>query len=742
LGELTPTSSRSSSMASPRSASSDQKSPWRIFPRKVSAPPIRRPPSPELTNLDCAFPPFPTSSLAQSKTPVQDKKSRKTKPGNEYNRIHGGTYNQSAASTSGSSTFGEGSTRKKRTGSIHSSRQRDESGSTTIGFSQPPSINVSRRPSFNSAPVTRKGSNDDAPPLPTLLPRTEDPESTPSTAGDDNPVMDHPQLELHTTMTAELKSKPVPNASKTEPISNETSIRQAKVELHDKRTADLLLKKQPSYRAKRPPPIDSGRTLPILQRFKSILSPRPRAPTFPLHESDSKSGVADRMARRPSDPLNGSSINQTIIPMDEREHALIMQSPEEISSVPSTANVDSLQEFSFDVPQTELKSNISSPSQIGQESYNYTPVAAEETQEVAIPPDNIPTVVEAVFTEISEPSIEYALRTFRTSVDSATSKYSDDSSLRSISSKSSLQLRDEMTRTQSNTTWSAENSKFQSLDIQSTGPTRSLEENGVKRRTRSSDTNAAAEAPKPALSDSPPLVAPRISELQPDSPTDPLFQNGRLSPIPAVKSRHAASESRKASQSSHLVGPSHSKSLLPNKGTCRGCQTLIMATQKSVSSADGRLTGRYHKECFLCKTCKKSFATADFYVLDDHPYCAQHYHELNETICGSCGNGIEGQYLETSAVGSQPSKKFHASCLACTTCRVPLREDYFEFNGRVYCEKDAFRLASLPSRSQYDSAPARPSPLVRELVSSNGGEDLLGGRFPERRITKLIETTT
>ena len=425
--------------------------------------------------------------------------------------------------------------------------------------------------------------------------------------------------------------------------------------------------------------------------------------------------------------------------MEEREHALIVQSPEEIPSVLSMANTGSL-EFSFDVPQTELKSNISSPSQIGQESYNYMPVAAQETQEAAMTPDNIPTVVETVFTSTSELSIEYALRTFRTSVDSTSSKYSDDLSLRSMSSKSSLQLRDETTRNQSNTTQSAENSKFSSLDVQSTGPTRSLEENGVERRTRPSNTNAASETPKPALPDFPPLVAPRISELQPDSPTDPLFQHGRLSPIPAVISRHGASESRKASQPSHHAAPSHSKTL-PNKGTCRGCQTLIMATQKSVSSADGRLTGRYHKECFVCRTCKKSFATADFYVLGDHPYCAQHYHELNETICGSCGSGIEGQYLETSAVDGKPSKKFHTSCLACTTCRTPLREDYFEFNGRVYCEKDAFRLASLPSRSQYDSAPARPSPLVRELVSSNGDEDWLGGRFPERRVTKLIETT-
>ena len=96
----------------------------------------------------------------------------------------------------------------------------------------------------------------------------------------------------------------------------------------------------------------------------------------------------------------------------------------------------------------------------------------------------------------------------------------------------------------------------------------------------------------------------------------------------------------------------------PSKGNCRGCGELIHG--KSVSSADGRLTGRYHKQCFVCSTCKDPFQTADFYILEDQPYCARHYHLLNNSICTGCDVGIEGQYLETEL-----KQKFHPKCFTC-----------------------------------------------------------------------------
>ena len=119
-----------------------------------------------------------------------------------------------------------------------------------------------------------------------------------------------------------------------------------------------------------------------------------------------------------------------------------------------------------------------------------------------------------------------------------------------------------------------------------------------------------------------------------------------------------------------------------SKHVCRGCIDPIVG--KSVKAADGRLTGRYHKQCFVCKACRAPFATADFYVIDNDPYCEHHYHQLNNSLCTGCTHGIEGQYLET-----QTEQKFHPDCFTCLACQAVLCNDYFEIGGQVYCEDHA-----------------------------------------------------
>ncbi|KAL1968390.1 hypothetical protein VTN77DRAFT_1919 [Rasamsonia byssochlamydoides] len=206
------------------------------------------------------------------------------------------------------------------------------------------------------------------------------------------------------------------------------------------------------------------------------------------------------------------------------------------------------------------------------------------------------------------------------------------------------------------------------------------------------------------------LEPPRLTDpllRGPDSPTDPAL--GRGGGFSLLSERAAPPKSPLSTETPATEPTSRPAAATSQKRRCRGCGQII--TGKSVSSADGRLTGRYHKACFVCHTCRAPFQTADFYVLDDHPYCAQHYHELNGSLCATCNQGIEGQYLETVEPNGRGAK-FHPDCLTCQTCRVVLRGDYYEWNGQVYCERDARRAAAMPPPGR--RRPTLPSsPLAR-----------------------------
>jgi hypothetical protein len=258
------------------------------------------------------------------------------------------------------------------------------------------------------------------------------------------------------------------------------------------------------------------------------------------------------------------------------------------------------------------------------------------------------------------------------------------------------------------------------------------------------------------------LEPPRapVPLFSPDSPTDPAISQGSLSlvpdtPIPDTPDPPEFPSDPPMPRSA--TTPPRKASPRP-KGRCRGCGEMIKG--KSVSSADGRLTGRYHRGCFVCHYCYVPFRTADFYVLDDRPYCGQHYHELNGSLCTTCNTGIEGQYLETlerRGRGEADRRKFHPDCLRCRACRVLLKGDYFEWNGQVFCERDAQRAACAPPSPYRPRRPTLPSPLSQSHHYPPPSPDGRAGRrppgppgpppywpgprrFPERRTTRLMMT--
>jgi hypothetical protein len=754
-GELTPASSgHGSQVVSPRSDSSSSfKLPWPMPPppsRKMSSPAVRGPPSPELISQDCAFPPFPIMPKSRSNTPNSDSDGEtlrkpaypKSNLSSPRGSVHTTGSNSSKSRSRRDSTASSKSTAKGRnraktiemkpeTSAVPSAAlnmRRRPSLSNLFGMRKNPTEKVPPMPAMiPNLPTSRKGSKDDQAPLHPVQSAPAGPSATPMvTPQPQNMLQDLQQFDFQVSappkstlddgplQAEDLQGGASDRASVASSIYPDPPqpsiatlpaafINEDASSLPRERRATLTRldgpgeasSKEPSYKSKRPAPIDSNLT--IGSGGTNITSPK-RSPTYPLHNTDRQTGNGPNgiMGRRPSD----SSI------------ALLAQTSE--------------------FPLSPIRTGTYPPNSIGN---------LRSPKPVVTPISAVPSTPASYQTApTTQPTTGgLAVNMNRASIDSASSYGSDASVAHSTSSQSS--------------------------------PPRDEERREV--------LHVAHENPaiNPFSTDLPQPLRPRLPRMQTDSPTDPLFQNGLLSPIPASPSvmmdpspglasdgfdfRQAPAISPNASPgpqqdafkfrprqmsnagddrpkqltSRHV--PKRSHTMGANKGTCRGCQNTIASYQKSVSSADGRLTGKYHKECFACHTCKSPFATADFYVLQDLPYCAHHYHELNGTLCVGCGKGIEGQYLESNNNKISTSSKFHAHCLACATCRCPLRDDYFEFNGKVYCERDAFRAASPhTSRSQYDTAPSRPSPLSQGMVRADS--EAGAKKFPERRTTKLM----
>ena len=122
----------------------------------------------------------------------------------------------------------------------------------------------------------------------------------------------------------------------------------------------------------------------------------------------------------------------------------------------------------------------------------------------------------------------------------------------------------------------------------------------------------------------------------------------------------------------------------PGTGPCRTCNVTIDSNSrikhlKPIYSKTGELSGQWHRQCFICSSpeCSIQFSKhVQCYVFGDHPYCFEHYHILNNSVCKSCNVGIEGQ-----CISNELDEKWHLQCLNCSSCGNGIRSDYFIING-------------------------------------------------------------
>ena len=152
---------------------------------------------------------------------------------------------------------------------------------------------------------------------------------------------------------------------------------------------------------------------------------------------------------------------------------------------------------------------------------------------------------------------------------------------------------------------------------------------------------------------------------------------------------------------------------------CRRCNKPI--EKQAVSSSDGQLKGKYHKECFNCHTCHKPFPDKTFYVYDGKPYCGYHYHEANDSLCAAakCGQPIEGPCAVSHA-----GDRYHPECMTCEhpgypACRERL-EEYWEVDGRMLCEHHATVTTADDYGSQWAGS-AKAMKRVTMFIDLTGG---------------------
>ncbi|KAJ3188305.1 hypothetical protein HDU85_005456 [Gaertneriomyces sp. JEL0708] len=96
------------------------------------------------------------------------------------------------------------------------------------------------------------------------------------------------------------------------------------------------------------------------------------------------------------------------------------------------------------------------------------------------------------------------------------------------------------------------------------------------------------------------------------------------------------------------------------------------------------LDNTFHRDCFVCKSCKAPFPDKSFYVFGNDPFCRLCYHTENNSICGSCEEPIEGPCAEVLEL----NKRYHPECWCCCVCRMPLTSTYYSFGQKPYCEMD------------------------------------------------------
>ncbi|KAJ3224393.1 hypothetical protein HK099_008498 [Clydaea vesicula] len=218
---------------------------------------------------------------------------------------------------------------------------------------------------------------------------------------------------------------------------------------------------------------------------------------------------------------------------------------------------------------------------------------------------------------------------------------------------------------------------------------------------------------------------PTFSPLPPVPPKDDLYSQLKFPQLPQFSPPKCFT--------CHLIiqGPlveAMNKTFHPKHFTCHSCKTTLSPEKFYEKKLDGgevfpfcddcfttlflpkcaycdlsieedclnAIGTNFHKNHFFCFQCGKLFPPgAGFFEKEGKAFCENDYFALFGITCNGCAKGVIGEFITAA------EKEYHQECFKCEKCHKSfnsqsennqsIEEEFFELNGKVYCEKDFFK---------------------------------------------------
>jgi len=147
----------------------------------------------------------------------------------------------------------------------------------------------------------------------------------------------------------------------------------------------------------------------------------------------------------------------------------------------------------------------------------------------------------------------------------------------------------------------------------------------------------------------------------------PLATTPSLAPVATPVSKVQETDNKRKRMSFHPGSSNVSKI------SCAACSNAL-----GIDSVNA-LDKQWHKECFVCQTCRKSLVTEGFKSHEGRPICVDCFNNKFGLKCTGCQKAIAAAYVQVKG------NPWHSDCFVCNRCKKPFDAGYGEKGGEYLC---------------------------------------------------------